>query len=39
MKLTNIFYAVARFVQGSRIKLEADYSENHDGKKDQQTNL
>ena len=31
--LTDIFYAVTRFVQRSRIKLEADDGEYHDGEK------
>lgn len=37
--LTNIGYAVARFMQGSRIKLEADDGEYYDGKEYQQADL
>lgn len=37
--LTDVLYIVARFMQGSRIKLEADDSEYHDGEEYQQSDL
>lgn len=37
--LTDVPYTVARFMQGSRIKLEADDSEYHDGEEYQQADL
>lgn len=37
--LTDVVYTVACFMQGSRIKLEADDGEYHDGEKYQQTDL
>lgn len=37
--LTDIFYTVARFVQCSRIKLETNNGEYHDGKEHQQADL
>lgn len=37
--LTDVLYTVARFMQGSRIELEADDGEYHDGEEYQQTDL